>query len=503
MRLLNTLAALSLSAGMLPANAQTWSPVGEGCTSAVYALEVFNDELYVGGIFQQAGGLNTPNLARWNGSSWAPVANLITYLAADGFYANDTALFIGDAGRVRWWNGSTLSTIPGVFNTALYSMTHFRDTLHAGGAFSYQAGLDYEHVARWTGTAWDSLSSGCNSQVNVLRPVNDQLFVAGNFTTAGDSLFNHVALWSGTAWNRMGNGVNDDVFTHCLFQDTLYIGGRFTQANGQPASRVAKWNGTQWVRVGGTLNDFVTAMTVYRDQLYIGGAFTNPGHIARLQGNTWVAVGGGCNDNVRTMEVYNDTLFVGGSFTTAGGEPASRIAKWYLPELPEAAIGLEEPTICAGQCVNPIDQSTNSPTTWIWSFPGGIPASSTLQAPEVCYPKAGTYTITLTVTNVTGSSTTTTDLNVEVCAGIDPVQVLSGLLVVPDLHAGTLYVERKDGTPIGRVRVYDAAGRRIHDGTINGPVGTLSVRELAAGTYLLTTGEDAFQRGHRFATPVR
>jgi hypothetical protein len=503
MRLLNTLAALSLFSASSPLTAQTWSPVGEGCTSAVYALEVFNDELYVGGIFQQAGGLNTPNLARWNGGNWAPVANLITFLAADGFYANDTALFIGDAGRVRWWNGSTLSTIPGVFNTALYSMTHFRDTLFAGGAFSSQAGLDYEHVARWTGSAWDSLTSGCNSQVTDLMPFDDQLFVAGNFTMAGDSLFNHVALWNGTAWNRMGNGVNDDVFTHCLFQDTLYIGGRFTQANGQPASRVAKWNGTQWVRVGGTLNDFVTAMKVYRDRLYIGGAFTNPGHIARLDGNTWVAVGGGCNDNVRTMEVYNDTLFVGGSFTTAGGEPASRIAKWYLPELPEVAIGLEEPTICAGQCVNPIDQSTNSPTTWIWGFPGGTPASSTLQAPEVCYPNAGVYPITLTVTNATGFNTTSIDLTVEVCAGLPSLAGPSGGLRVGDSVSGTLRLERTDGSAIGRVRLLDSAGRSFHDGRMNGTVGTLPIADLPAGIYLLLVGEPGGEAVHRFVQLVR
>jgi len=53
--------------------------------------------------------------------------------------------------------------------------------------------------------------------------------------------------------------------------------------------------------------------------------------------------------------------------------------------------------------VNFTDLSSNGPTSWSWSFPGGTPSSSTAQNPSVTYNSAGTYSVTLTVTNGGGS----------------------------------------------------------------------------------------------------
>lgn len=50
------------------------------------------------------------------------------------------------------------------------------------------------------------------------------------------------------------------------------------------------------------------------------------------------------------------------------------------------------------------DLSSNTPTAWIWSFPGGSPATSTVQNPVVTYAANGTYTVSLTASNANGSS---------------------------------------------------------------------------------------------------
>jgi len=52
-----------------------------------------------------------------------------------------------------------------------------------------------------------------------------------------------------------------------------------------------------------------------------------------------------------------------------------------------------------------VDLSTNSPTSWAWSFGDGT--TSTLQSPVHTYTTSGTYTVTLTATNGGGSSTVT------------------------------------------------------------------------------------------------
>lgn len=53
------------------------------------------------------------------------------------------------------------------------------------------------------------------------------------------------------------------------------------------------------------------------------------------------------------------------------------------------------------------DQSAGNPTAWNWTFQGGTPATSTAQNPSVSYNAAGTYEVTLEVTNIFGTATQT------------------------------------------------------------------------------------------------
>lgn len=76
--------------------------------------------------------------------------------------------------------------------------------------------------------------------------------------------------------------------------------------------------------------------------------------------------------------------------------------------------------ICAGQQVSFTDQTTNTPLTWSWSFPGGSPSSSSLQNPVVTYSTPGTYNVVLTTSN--GGGTTTMTKNNFIVANPIPVQ---------------------------------------------------------------------------------
>lgn len=63
--------------------------------------------------------------------------------------------------------------------------------------------------------------------------------------------------------------------------------------------------------------------------------------------------------------------------------------------------------VTPGSTVNFTDTSSNTPTSWSWSFPGGTPSSSTSQNPSVTYSTEGTYNVTLTATNAYGNDTET------------------------------------------------------------------------------------------------
>ncbi|MFH1320191.1 MAG: gliding motility-associated C-terminal domain-containing protein [Bacteroidota bacterium] len=63
--------------------------------------------------------------------------------------------------------------------------------------------------------------------------------------------------------------------------------------------------------------------------------------------------------------------------------------------------------ICEGGSVDFTDLSTNSPASWSWTFNGGTPGTSANQNPTVTYNTPGTYNVTLTATNASGSDSDT------------------------------------------------------------------------------------------------
>ena len=84
---------------------------------------------------------------------------------------------------------------------------------------------------------------------------------------------------------------------------------------------------------------------------------------------------------------------------------------------PEASFIPQQVQICQGDCISFTDNSTGSNIhTWSWSFTGGNPAISSMQNPGmVCFPNAGVYPVTLTVTDDFGTDDTTILLTVNAC----------------------------------------------------------------------------------------
>lgn len=60
-----------------------------------------------------------------------------------------------------------------------------------------------------------------------------------------------------------------------------------------------------------------------------------------------------------------------------------------------------------GNDVSFTDKSSGNPTSWNWKFEGGTPDTSTQQNPKILYNTAGTYQVSLTVSNGTYSNTET------------------------------------------------------------------------------------------------
>jgi PKD repeat protein len=99
--------------------------------------------------------------------------------------------------------------------------------------------------------------------------------------------------------------------------------------------------------------------------------------------------------------------FVQSKSTTSNVCGPGAMSNFFCGTPPVAAFSGTPTTICEGGSVSFTDQSTGTPTSWSWIFPGGSPASSNAQNPTVSYSTPGTYNVSLTATNASGSNSVT------------------------------------------------------------------------------------------------
>jgi PKD repeat protein len=91
--------------------------------------------------------------------------------------------------------------------------------------------------------------------------------------------------------------------------------------------------------------------------------------------------------------------------TNAEGCTNTSPAYYFSYDISIVNFSVNDSSFCEGSCLNFTDLSSNNPTSWVWTFPGGTPSSSTSQNPSgICYFNPGTYAVELTVTNLFGVS---------------------------------------------------------------------------------------------------
>jgi PKD repeat protein len=123
-----------------------------------------------------------------------------------------------------------------------------------------------------------------------------------------------------------------------------------------------------------------------------------------------------------------------------------------------------------GNTVNFVDQSTGSPTSWLWNFGDG--GSDTAQNPVHTYAAAGNYTVTFTAANSAG--TNATSQVVTIAAGSPPVADFSYSVNGFQVN----FIDRSTGSPTSYLWSFGDGG----SSSSTNPVHTYST----AGNYTVT-----------------
>jgi len=346
----------------------------------VYCVAMAPDgDLYVGGSFTYAGGVYSPYIAKWNGTSWSGLGGGSTGGGVGGgvfaIAFNGTDVYVGGqfntvdtgsaytvVGNIAKWNGSTWSDMGNqtYLNSYVHALVYFNGLLYVGGSFGSIGGISAHNIATWNGSTWSALGGGVQfgtgsgwDPVASFAVIGSDLYVGGSFTKADTIVANNVAkLAGGTAWQALidgtshvnGTGANGPVLALTTDGTNLYVGGLFpTLGNTDTVNNIVKWDGSGWSHVGiGLTTGALSSTVVVRGLTYSGGTLFAAGdfylaggksahRVARWNGVQWDSLSTGVdrNDNgISVLYSAGGNVYLGGSFVQTGGLTVNGIARW-------------------------------------------------------------------------------------------------------------------------------------------------------------------------------
>ncbi|MGA3051033.1 MAG: hypothetical protein ABSE00_03850 [Chitinispirillaceae bacterium] len=149
-----------------------WSSLGSGVTNSEVPGDAGVDamvldglgNLYVGGVFNMAGGVSANYIAKWNTKTgvWSSLGSGLSSELQGGLTIDDSGNLYTCSTILLRWNGSRWDSLSYVnqgaqiFALALDSSGN----LYVGGLFGDAGGVSANGIARWNGSTWDSLYSG-------------------------------------------------------------------------------------------------------------------------------------------------------------------------------------------------------------------------------------------------------------------------------------------------------------------------------------------------------
>lgn len=202
-----------------------------------------------------------------------------------------------------------------------------------------------------------------------------------------------------------------------------------------------------------------------------------------------------------TLE-YDDSAFDNTFTPIVSFAVDSVVLKTVPPVKPVVGFKANKTTGCAPDTINFTDTSSNTPTSWKWTFTGGNPATSTSQNQQVIYAAPGSYAVKLVVTNGGGSDSITKASYINVVgncgAGIENIADNNNISLYPNPANNTVNLSfNKAISGNATVDIMDITGRVITSHLLNASAGkimTMDVSGMVSGVYIVkvTTGSNIY-----------
>jgi len=346
----------------------TWQPKSD---SAVFAIGVDGNTVYLGGAFDIIGAATRNRLASINTdgtlSDWNPDAN--GSISAMDINSSTQKVYIG--GYFSNISGSVQSGIAAVstapsatLDTAFKADINFVDSLklddatgivYVGGAFGSVNGQTRNGLVAFNADGSIDTRLNLNLESNAAYWVKDiaidngVVYIGGNFSGITNNTRNNLAAFTtaGALVPNWAPNVDNHINTLDIDQGVLYVGGNFTGIDGTVRNRLASintadgslttWNPDAGV-AGGVSAIMVDANT---STVYVGGGFTTIGGQARSGvaaidnlGNVlsnWIPTISGGGVNAIAVDVpFRAAVYMGGAFTGVNDTSRNSFARTGL-----------------------------------------------------------------------------------------------------------------------------------------------------------------------------
>lgn len=325
----------------------TWDP---GASDEVRAIAVSGARVFVGGLFDLAGGAWRPHLAALDAStgfatSWAPAVDGVV----NALLVHQGALYAGGGftqagGRSRQGlaaldPASGLATewsalVDGTVN----ALAGAGDVLYVGGEFSRAGGQLRQRAAaidsrNGLAFAWNPEPDGT---VRALALRAGVVYAGGSFTAVGGQARRALAALDATTGSLLpfDQGLNGNVYSLAATDRAIHAGGDFTHTAAGPRRCLAAFDPSSGAVLawspGADATVYVVAPGV--QGVFAGGAFRSSGglqrdHLAAIDlrtgaGTSWAS---SASHPVTSMVARDGVLYVAGNFGTLDGLPRSRV----------------------------------------------------------------------------------------------------------------------------------------------------------------------------------
>ena len=308
-----------------------------GVEGTVNALAAGSCEIFLGGSFARAGGIEASNVASFRPDTGFSalgdglddqVTALTVHPVSADLYAAGTVcvetpgLLDCANSRIMRWNGGSWSTFAEtapIFFSAL--------GFDADGILYGAGGGEAGNVVRLTEGGWEPVGGDVGGPaVALLVEAGGAIVVGGTFQTAGDVAARNVARWDGDGWSALGAGLENPVLTLAQLGERIVAGTQKGSRASATSALVAEWDGTIWTDIGTALeqNAFdpqIQQLVSGGDYLVAVGQFPFLGGAALFENGSWDVIAG-MNQLGRDAVLRPEGLYIGGGFSTVEDQPS-------------------------------------------------------------------------------------------------------------------------------------------------------------------------------------